>query len=149
MTIFLGSDHRGFELKEKLKSWLVSRDYIIVDEGNLEYDPGDDFPDFALRVAEKVSQGKGIGVLFCGSGGMALAANKVKGVRAVEVFDIQRARHAKEHDRANVIAIPADAVGEEQAKEMVREWIKAEPKFQEKYKRRLEKIEEIEEKYFK
>ena len=121
MKILLGADHRGFEIKEKLKKWLEKNGYEVVDMGNRKYDPEDDFVDFALKLAEKVSKDGGMGVLLCGSGGMALVANKVKGIRAVEVYDEERARHAKSDDNANVLAIPADVVDEEKAKKMVAE----------------------------
>jgi RpiB/LacA/LacB family sugar-phosphate isomerase len=147
--IYLGSDHRGFKLKKKLKIWLVSMGYTVVDKGNVKYDPQDDFPDYALAVSEEVAEGKGAGILLCGSGGMALVANKVKGIRAVEVFDEERARHAKRDDNANIIAIPADAVGIEKAKRLVKSWLEAEFKREEKYQRRVRKIQQIEGKYFK
>lgn len=149
MKIYLGADHRGFALKEDLKKWLLSQGHVVFDMGNVRYDPEDDFPDFALAVSEEVSKGKGVGVLFCGSGGMAMAANKVKGVRAVEVFDEERAAHAKSYDDANVIALPADVVNSDQVKKIVQAWLEAELRTEEKYQRRLAKIDEIEQKYFK
>lgn len=149
MRIYLGSDHRGYKLKEQLKGWLAVLNYEVVDKGNERYDPNDDFPDFALAVANEVSQGKGLGILFCGSGGMAVAANKVKGIRAVEVFNEEVAAHAKSHDNANVIALPADVVDLEAAKRIVQAWLQAELKHGEKYRRRLKKIQQIENRYFK
>lgn len=144
MKIFLGADHRGFELKEKIKQWLKEEGREYEDMGNRKYEAGDDFPDFALKVGEKVAAGRGIGILFCGSGGMALAANKIKGVRAVEAWDQARAKHAREHDAANVLAIPADAVDEARTREIVRVWLDSKPRTAAKYKRRLEKIKKLE-----
>lgn len=149
MKIFIGADHRGFELKKELGEWMTSKGYKVIDEGNIEFDPEDDFVDFAVKVAEKVLQGLGVGILLCGSGGMALAANKVRGVRAVEVYDEERARHAKGHDNANVLVIPADVVDGEMAKRIVEVWLKTAFKTEEKYARRMNKIEAIERKYFK
>src|SRR3989344_1283991 len=113
MRIFLGADHRGFKLKEALKNWLGEK---VVDLGNDQFDPDDDFPDYAAAVAEKVSGGKGQGIIICGSGGMAIVANKFKGVRAVECWNETAARHAKEHDDANVLMLPADFVNKAEAK---------------------------------
>lgn len=149
MRIYFGSDHRGFKLKEQLKEWLVSLEYTVVDKGNKTYDPDDDFPDYALAVSEEVAKGNGVGILLCGSGGMALTANKVKGIRAVEVFDEERAKHAKSHDRANIIALPADVVKVDKAKRIVKSWLEVEFRVEEKYQRRLKKIQQIEQKYFK
>lgn len=147
--IYLGADHRGFELKEYLREWLEAEGHEVVDMGNTNHDPEDDFPDFALRVAEKVAGGGGLGLLMCGSGGMALAANKVKGVRAVEAFDEERGVHAKSHDNANVLSLPTDVIDVEKAKKIVKGWLEAPVKKEEKYLRRLKKIEQIEAKYFK
>lgn len=149
MKIYIGADHRGFETKEGLKRWLVAEGFEVVDLGNQKYDPEDDFPDFALKVSERVAIDDGVGVLLCGSGGMALAANKVKGVRAAEVFDVERAIHAKSHDDVNVLALPTDAIDLEEAKNMVKAWLDAPLKKEEKYLRRLKKVAAIEEKYFK
>lgn len=149
MKIFMGADHRGFKLKENLKEWLKGRGHEVVDLGNEEFEPEDDFPDFALKVGERVGRGEGVGILLCGSGGMALAANKIKGVRAAEAGDEERARHAKEHDNVNILTLPADFLSEKQAKGAVDVWLKAEKLEGGKYLRRLKKIQEIEKKYFK
>jgi len=149
MKIYLGADHRGFALKEKIKEWLDEWGKDYEDLGNDKYDSMDDFPDFAIKVGEKVSKGKGKGILLCGSGGMALAANKIKGVWAVEVWDIERARHAKSDDNANVLVIPADVVDTRMAKEMLKVWFKTKVKKERKYKRRLNKIKNLEKENFK
>jgi ribose 5-phosphate isomerase B len=149
IRIYLGADHRGFKIKEKLRVWLESEGYEVMDKGNMRYDPEDDFPDFALKVAEEVSKGNRVGILLCGSGGMAVVANKVKGIRAVEVYDEEGAEHAKSDDRANVLALPADAIDIDKAKKIVNAWLKASFKTDTKYLRRIRKIDEIEHKYFK
>lgn len=143
--IYLGADHRGFELKEELKAWLNQKGEVYTDLGNTKLDPQDDFPDFAALVAKKVSQGQGKGIVICGSGGMALVANKFSGVRAVEVWNEKTAEHAKAHDDANVLMLPADFVTVEKAKKMVEIWLKTPVKSQEKYQRRLNKLKKIEE----
>lgn len=147
--IYLGADHRGFKLKEKVKEWLEEWGEEYEDMGNVKYDPEDDFPDYAIKVGEKVAKGGGLGILACGSGGMALVANKIKGVWAVEAWDVERARHAKAHDYVNVLALPADVVSEGKAKEIIKVWLETVVKKEEKYQRRLDKIRKIEEDNFK
>ena len=118
------------------------------DLGNTVFDPVDDFVDFGIKVAEKVQQGLGKGVLLCRSGGMALVANKFKGVQAVEVWNEMTARHAKEHRDANVLGIPADYVDEKMVIRMVKAWLEAKVLSEEKYQRRIDKIKDIERKNF-
>lgn len=114
MKIYLGSDHGGFELKEKFKEY-INRNYQnfeIEDCGAFVHDPNDDYPPIAFNVAEKVSMAStedSLGILLCRSGsGVVIAANKVKGIRAVELYDEKIAMHAKSHNRANVIAFSGD-----------------------------------------
>ena len=144
MKIFLGADHRGFKLKEKIKEWLKA----AVDLGNDQFDPDDDFPDYAALVAQKVSRGKWLGIVLCGSGGMALVANKFKNVRAVECWNELTAKHAKEHDACNVLMIPADFVSSSQAKKIIKSWLEAKILVDEKHQRRLNKLKQIEERNF-
>ncbi len=148
MKIFLGADHGGFKLKEGLKQWLQKQKIEWEDLGNAEFEPLDDFVDFAIKVAEKVQQGLGKGVLFCRSGGMALVANKFKGIQAVEVWNEETARHAKEHRDANVLGIPADYVNEKMMIKMVEAWLETDVLTEEKYRRRIDKIKQIEERNF-
>ncbi|MCX6816665.1 MAG: RpiB/LacA/LacB family sugar-phosphate isomerase [Candidatus Beckwithbacteria bacterium] len=148
MKIYLGADHRGFKLKEKLKGWLKDQKIECEDLGNTQYEIEDDFPDFGKKVAEKVQTTGEKGILLCGSGGMALVANKFKGVWSAEAYDVERAKHAKEHDGVNVLSIPADVVDEKTACEMVRVWLETEVEQKEKYQRRLDKIKAIEERNF-
>ncbi|MEK7513675.1 MAG: RpiB/LacA/LacB family sugar-phosphate isomerase [Patescibacteria group bacterium] len=148
MKLFLGADHGGFKLKETLKQWLQAQKIEWEDLGNTVFDPVDDFVDFGIKVAEKVQQGLGKGVLLCRSGGMALVANKFKGVQAVEVWNEMTARHAKEHRDANVLGIPADYVDEKMVIRMVKAWLEAKVLSEEKYQRRIDKIKDIERKNF-
>ena len=111
MKIFIGSDHGGFELKEKVKS-LLTKGYLVQDLGALQFDPTDNYPQYALAVATQVAQTPGsFGILFCRSGGgMVIAANKVKGIRAVAVEDERSVVHAREHNNANIISLSGDWV---------------------------------------
>lgn len=112
--VFLGTDHGGFELKEKCKTWLEEWGYQVEDLGAHELDPGDDYPPYALKVAIQVSEmnARGqdaVGVLLCRSGaGMSITANKVDGIRAVNATTIQMVEHAREHDDANVLCLQGD-----------------------------------------
>lgn len=142
--IYLGTDHGGFKLKEALKTCLEKENISYEDLGNTVYDPVDDFVDFGIKVAQRVQTGSGKGVLFCRSGGMALVANKFKGVHAVEVWNIETARHAKEHRDANILSIPADYVDEKLVCAMVKTWLEAKVLTEEKYLRRTDKIKQIE-----
>ncbi len=152
MKVFLGADHRGFDLKEKLKEWLAAKGYEVHDLGAHRLDPGDDYPDFAYAVAERVAENPGEhrGVLVCGSGaGMDVAANKVRAVRATTAWDTASAEHVRTNDDVNVIALAADWTPPEQAREIVKVFLETPFSGEERHIRRLKKIEEIEEKNFR
>ena len=143
-TIALGADHAGFHLKETLKAWLIDQGFQIVDYGTHSPDPVD-YPDYAAQVAEAVAAQKvDRGVLVCGTGvGMAMAANKVAGVRAALCLDLYTARMSREHNDANVLALGGRLMGPEMALDILRMWLGAE--FAEgRHRRRVDKIAEIE-----
>ncbi len=153
--IYLGSDHGGYGLKEKIKKFLREESCKFRDLGNLVFDRGDDYPDFAFAVAEKIGKEddsrkkwaeRAKGILFCrSSGGMIIAANKVKNVRAVAVFDDMSARHAREHNDANVIALSGDWTDEREAEKIVSAFLETEFSGEERHRRRLDKIRGYEE----
>lgn len=152
MKIFLGADHRGFDLKEKIKEWLKDRKYSVEDLGAYKLDPQDDYPDFASAVAGKIAESpeENRGILICGSGvGMDTAANKFRGVRATVGWNTESVEHARSHDDVNVISIPADWTPPEAAREIVRAFLDTPFSGEERHTRRLKKIEEIEGKNFK
>jgi len=142
--IALAADHAGFEEKEKLKSALTDLGIDFVDMGTNSPDSVD-YPDYALKVGRAVAKGEfDQGVLVCGSGtGMAIAANKVHGVRAAVAWSPDIARLAREHNNANVLSIPARFIGDDQAKEILKAWFAAEFEGG-RHERRVEKIEEAE-----
>jgi ribose 5-phosphate isomerase B len=147
--IYLGADHRGFELKEKIKSWLSEWGYAFEDLGNVVYDPQDDYPQFAVEVARKVSAGKedDRGIVLCGSGvGVDIVANKFRGVRCALVWSDggELVRQSREHDGANVLALPADYLTESQARKIVKLWLELPGPSQERHKRRVAEIGNIE-----
>ncbi|MGD9589272.1 MAG: ribose 5-phosphate isomerase B [Pyrinomonadaceae bacterium] len=142
--IALAADHAGFEEKEKVKS-LLSQLGIEFDDMGPATSDSVDYPDFASKVGHAVAEGKAEqGLLLCGSGtGMAIAANKIKGVRAAVAWSPDIARLAREHNDANVLALPARFLDDEQAKEILRAWFAADFEGG-RHQRRVEKIVEIE-----
>jgi ribose 5-phosphate isomerase B len=144
MKIAIASDHAGFEEKERLKPLLNELGIEFEDLGTVSTESVD-YPDYARKVAEEVAQGKvEQGLLVCGSGtGMAIAANKVPGVRAAVAWSEEIARLAREHNDANVLALGARTTPVEKLPGIVRAWFGA--KFDVgRHQRRVEKIREIE-----
>jgi ribose 5-phosphate isomerase B len=143
--IYLGADHAGFHLKEELKKYLKELGYEYEDLGNKELEPKDDYPDFALRVAKKVAETGGKGILVCATGlGMAIIANKAKGIRAAVCWDDFTALQSREHNDANILCLGGKVIDSETAKKIVRIWLKAEFSGEERHARRLEKIKDAE-----
>jgi ribose 5-phosphate isomerase B len=107
MRVHLGSDHAGLELKEHLLNWLADHGYEAVDHGPFVHDPLDDYPVFCLRAAEATADEEGsLGIVIGGSGnGEAIAANKVKGVRAALAWSEETATLARQHNDANVVSV--------------------------------------------
>ena len=142
--IYLGADHRGYNLKEDIKKFLAETGNDFEDMGNFKHDPDDDYTDFAKLVAGKVSQNPETdkGILICGSGvGVDIAANKFHGVRSALADDIATAKQSREHDDTNVLSLPADEVDYELAKKIVSSWLSTPFSNGEKYKRRIDKME--------
>ena len=142
--IYLGADHRGFQLKEEIKRFLAEKNYQFEDMGNFAYDPNDDYTDFAKLVAQKVSEKpkERKGILICGSGvGVDITANKFHGVRSALADDIATAQQSREHDDTNVLSLPADEVDFALAQEIISAWLSTPFSNGEKYKRRINKIE--------
>ncbi len=150
MKIFLGADHGGFQSKEALKSWLQDCEHEVVDCGAYELDPTDDYPIMAETVSRAVSADEqesqsSVGILICRSGGgMVIAANKIAGIRAVEVFDESSARHAKEHNNANVISLAADWHDLDQLKKITQAFLETRFTQEERHQRRLQQISNLE-----
>jgi ribose 5-phosphate isomerase B len=143
--IYLGADHAGFHLKEELKKYLKELGYEYEDLGNKELEPKDDYPDFALRVAKKVAETGRKGILVCATGlGMAIIANKVKGIRAAVCWDDFTALQSREHNDANILCLGGKVIDLETAKKIVRIWLKAEFNGEERHVRRLEKVKNVE-----
>ncbi len=144
--IYIGADHKGFELKEFLKNKLRENNINYEDLGNFEYDPSDDYPDFAFMVGEKVSESKGsLGVLICGSGaGVCFSVNKVKGIRGVLGMNSEMVKKAREDDDINVLCLASDFLLKEDAWAMVKIFLETQFKNEEKYLRRIKKVDNYE-----
>src|ERR1700721_402427 len=122
--IALGADHAGLQAKENIKRYLESAGYAVNDTGTWS-EESVDYPDFAIKVARHVQQGESdLGILVCGTGiGMAMAANKIGGVRAGVAHDALTARMSREHNDANVLALGARVVSREQGLAIVQEFL--------------------------
>jgi ribose 5-phosphate isomerase B len=147
MKVFIGADHRGFELKEKIKSWFEKWDYAHEDMGAYAFDEADDYTLYAEKVATIVSHTKGSkGVLVCGSGvGVDVVANKFDGVRASIGKEPDQVKAGRNDDDMNILVIAGDYTSEEMAKEMVKVFLETEFDGKERHERRLEEIKRIEE----
>ncbi len=146
--LYISSDHAGFKLKQKAINWLQENKIDCEDLGSYVVDPDDDYPDYAEKVAKKVavSRGKCKGVLICGSAqGVCIAANKIKGIRAVVPFSIKGAQLAREHEDANVLCLSGWFYSERKAIGMVRKFLQTRPSRAARHLRRIRKIKKLEE----
>lgn len=145
MKIALGSDHGGFELKEKIKAYLTEQGYEIEDFGTHSKDSVD-YPHFAQKAAISVSKGQcDKGIVVCSTGiGISIAANKVHGIRAALCGDLLSARLTREHNDTNVLALGAFIVGEKLAFAIVDTWLNTPFSNEARHQRRIDEITEIE-----
>lgn len=147
MKIYVGSDHAGFELKEKVKEYLKSQGYEVTDRGAFQLDPEDDYPNFILSVAQSVAEDpKSIGIIFGMSGnGEAIAANKVKGIRAALCLNREMAALAREHNHANILSLGAEFVKEDIVTAIVDTFVTTDYSGEERHFRRVKMITDFEE----
>lgn len=153
MKLFLGSDHGGYYLKEKLEAYLAKRGYDFEDVGDKELDPNDDFPQFAAQAAVKVlgeeEKDDPRAILICTGGqGMAMAANRFRGIRAVVVTTPQEAKESRDDNDSNVLCLPArllDAPGDdlELWKDIVETWVATPFAGAARYVRRNRQLDEL------
>lgn len=142
MKIAIGSDHGGLELKEKIKEYLISKNYEIKDFGTDSL-LSCDYPDYARPVSSAVASGDfDRGILFCGSGvGVSIVANKVKGIRAVNAYSEEIAKQSREHGDCNVLALGGRYISFDKAKKIVDIWLSTRFSQDERHQRRINKIE--------
>ena len=145
LRVALGADHGGFSLKNELVTRLHET-YEVLDMGARTFDGDDDYPDFALAVAQAVASGQAQrGILVCGSGvGACIASNKVPGARACLCHDTYSAHQGVEHDDMNILCLGARVVGPELAGELVDAFLKVNFSGETRHRRRLEKVLAIE-----
>jgi ribose 5-phosphate isomerase B len=144
LRIAVGSDHRGYPLKERIARYLRSGGHEVIDLGCDGTDSAD-YPDYAFAVAEKVAAGEADrGILVCGSGiGMSIAANKVKGIRAALCHSIDDARMTRMHNDSNVLSLSAKGIEDPRIEELVHVWLET-PFEGGRHLRRIDKISEYE-----
>ncbi len=144
--IYLATDHRGFELKEKIKQWLTEWGYQYEDMGAFEYNETDDYPDFVKKAAEKVSADpeNSKAIILGGSGqGEAMTANRYKGVRATVYYGGNAEwviKMTREHNDANILSLGISFLTDEEAKKSIKLWLDTSFSGDERHKRRLAKF---------
>lgn len=148
-TIYLGADHRGFAKKNQLFDLLKDchENVLVEDLGADAYEEEDDFNDPAIEVAKAVKNNpNGFGVLICGSAhGVTMQANRFKGIRAINAPDTESAAAGRADDYANVVCLSADKLDADQMEQIVKTFCHTQPKADEKYRRRMQKLDQIEE----
>lgn len=145
--IYLGADHRGYDLKAKIANWLSVREYEFEDMGPFAYDHDDDFTESTFLVAEQVSKNpeKNRGIVMCGSGvGVSIAANKLPKVRCGLGFAEDQVHAARKDDNINILALACDNTDETHALKLVEKFLETPFVESERYLRRIEKISRFE-----
>ncbi len=140
--LFLAADHAGYDLKEAIRHRLHSRGVSFEDFGTFS-DKAIDYPGLAKQLVKAVLKHNGKGILFCGSGeGMAIVANRYKGIRAAVVWDEAVAKETREDNDANVLSLPARFITEEKAWEIVSAFLSTSFSHEERHKRRINQIDD-------
>lgn len=147
MKIFLGADHNGYHLKERIEKYLIAQGHEIVDEGDEKLNPEDDFTIFASRVVSAMkSEGNSArGILVCGSGqGMAIAANRHRGIRAGLGWSVGAARSIRNDEDSNVLALPAEILtNDKDWKSVIDTWLTTPFAGAARYKRRNAQLDDL------
>lgn len=145
MKVFLASDHAGFELKNELLAYLTRNGYDVEDLGNDQFDKDDDYPQFAYQAVAKVLGAEDArAILVCGGGqGMAMAANRFKGIRAAVIWDKYEAKRTRVDNDSNVLSLPGRVLEEDEANEIVETWLNTEFSGAPRHKRRISELDEL------
>jgi ribose 5-phosphate isomerase B len=147
MKIYIGADHNGFELKKQITDFLTRSDYEVIDEGDAQLNPNDDYPQFAGRLvagllASPDKDAKGI--LICGSGqGICMAANRFKGIRASLCWDQPEARAARNDDDSNVLCLSSRFTDLKTAEAIIMTWLNTPFAGADRFKRRIKQLDEL------
>ncbi len=150
MKIFLGADHGGFHLKQKIEAYIAKKGLPYEDVGDRELDPGDDFPQFAQMAAIKLlgedEKTDPRAILICTGGqGMCMAANRFRGIRAAVIWDAFEAHESRNDNNANVLCLPARVVDDEHEtwKEIIDTWLTTPFAGAARYKRRNDQLDDL------
>jgi len=149
MKIYLGSDHRGFHLKQDVFAYLSKHGYDVEDIGDKELDPNDDFPEFAQMASLRVigsSDPDPRAILLCGGGqGMAMAANRFRGIRASVIWDAYEAKMTRNDNNSNVLCLPSRVLEDDESawQGIVETWLSTPFASAPKYQRRNDQIDEV------
>ena len=150
MNIYLGSDHGGYHLKEKVFAYLSKRGYEVSDVGDKELDPHDDFPQFAQMAALKVIgdiEDNSKAILLCKGGqGMCIAANRFRGIRAIVAWNAEVAREGRDDNDSNILCLPATVLetGPDQIwKDIIDTWLNTPFAGADRYRRRNRQLDEL------
>jgi len=144
MNVIVGADHGGYVYKEEIKSWLVGQGYEVTDVGTSDFNENDDFVDFAKAAVKENLNDEDRIILFCRNGfGMSIVANRFSRIRCGLAFDIEAVRKGRIDDDINCLSIPADYFDIENIKKMIEVFLSTEFSNDEKYKRRVMKIENL------
>ncbi len=150
MKVSIGADHAGFEMKKQLIEFIQKLGHTVHDVGTFEPGKPDDYPDYAILVAEDLRSGTAErGILVCGSGvGVSVAANKFRGIRAGLCHDHYSAHQGVEHDDMNVLVLGARIIGQMLAQDAAEAFLSAKFSNEERHVRRLQKVKRIEQDEF-
>ena len=148
MVVFLGADHRGFDLKKKIMLYLSKRNCPIEDVGNTIYDKNDDYPKYAALAVQKIigsSDEFPMAILCCGGGqGMAMAANRYNGIRAAVVNSVDGAKWARNDNNANVLSLPAELFdNNDDWQKIIDTFITTKASKSKRHKRRIKQLDEL------
>lgn len=145
MKIFIDADHNGFDFKRTLVAYLEKSHNAVVDTGGDAYNPDDDYPIAAARVAHALQADPDArGILICGSGqGVCIAANRFKGIRASLCWDNQEARAARNDDDANILCLPARMIDIDKAVTITHTWLNTPFAGAPRFKRRIEQLDQL------
>ena len=145
MVIYIGSDHAGFKLKESMKRYLDSLGIDYEDLGAHKFVKTDDYPVYAAKVSRKVASSHSFGILFCGSSqGMSIAANKIKGIRAVAVNNVKDAELTRLHNNANVLCLSGWNTKKTLVEKIIKTFLFTMFSNEERHKRRIKEIQRLE-----
>lgn len=145
MKVYLGADHAGFELKNRIREHLAHNGYDVEDVGPHTLDPVDDYPKYAYLVSTKVlGEDESRGILVCGSGqGVCMAANRVRGIRAALVWSQEMARETRRDNDSNVLCLASRFTDEDTIMGIVDNWLEEKFSGEERHIRRLDELEEL------